>query len=181
MTKQLRDIAAADEQVETQEGAPVGPTIEGVRIHRPVMHLDHRGALFEIYDADPDRWPDPIVWMYHTSLFPGVLKGWFVHDAKTDRYTLVQGEVLCLLYDDRIDSPTRGVSQPVMLSERGNRQLTIPAGVWHLVVNVGRSEAGFINCPTAPYHHEKPDRRKLPWNTDQIPIDVRAYLPAAWL
>lgn len=180
MTKRLRDIATPDQQVETPDGAPVGATIAGVQIHKPVIHVDHRGALFEVYDGDPQRWPDPIVWIYHTSLFPGVIKGWFVHDVKVDRYTLAQGELLCLLYDDRPDSTTSGVSQAVMLSERGNRQITIPAGVWHLIVNVGPSETTVINCPTTPYHPENPDRRGLPWDTDEIPVDVRKYLPAAW-
>ena len=28
-----------------------------------------------------------------------------------------------------------------------------------------------------PYHHEAPDRILLPWDTDELPVDVGSYLP----
>lgn len=180
MTDDLRDRAIKDVAVETRDGEPLGRTIDGLRLIRPVTHADHRGALFEIYDADPDKWPDPVVWIYQTSLLPGVIKGWYVHDHKTDRYTLASGTLLTCFYDDREGSSTRGLTQHATLSERGFRQAVIPAGVWHMSVNVGQVEALLINFPTRPHNHSEPDRRGLPWDTDLIPLDVRALLPASW-
>lgn len=180
MTEQLRDIATPDRQVETADGTPVGPGIEGLQLIRPVQHVDHRGVLFEIYDGDPERFPDPVVWAYQTSLYPGVIKGWFVHDVKTDRYTLASGSLLACFYDDRVDSPTRGNTVTAMLHPRGVRQAIIPVGVWHLIANIGDVDAELVNMPTQPYHREKPDRRGLPWDTAKIPLDVRSLLPANW-
>ena len=180
MSDDLRAMARVDVAVETPEGVPLGPTIDGLRLIKPVTHVDHRGALFEIYDADPVKWPDPVVWIYQTSLYPGVIKGWFVHETKTDRYTITSGTILACFYDDRADSATRGVTQLATLNARGVMQAVIPAGVWHLTVNVGQDEAMLINFPTEPHRHDKPDRRILPWDSEKIPLDVRALLPANW-
>ena len=35
----------------------------------------------------------------------------------------------------------------------------------------------FVNLPTEPYHHEAPDRILLAWDTNELPVDVRHYLP----
>ena len=45
---------------------------------------------------------------------------------------------MVLLYDVRADSPTRGVLQKVVMSDRVVRSLTIPTHVWHLNLNLGR-------------------------------------------
>ena len=176
----LKQAAIKDVKKAERDGTLLGPPIDGLKLIRPVTHADHRGALFEIYDGDTDKWPDPVVWIYQTSLYPGVIKGWFVHDHKSDRYTLSTGTILACFYDGREDSPTFGNSFYATLSERGFRQAFIPAGVWHLTANVGTEEAHLINFPTAPHNHESPDRRGLPWNTDLIPLDVAALLPAQW-
>ena len=91
--------------------------------------------------------------------------------------TLISGEALVLLYDARSSSSTHGVVQKVPLSEQGTRQLLIPAGVWHLTLNIGESEAFLINHPTAQYVHSAPDRLLLPWDSPEIPVDVAALFP----
>ncbi len=180
MSEYLRDIAQADKQVETADGELVAPGIDGLELRKPVQHVDNRGIVFEIYDADPVKFPDPVVWAYQTSVYPGVIKGWFVHDEKIDRYSLASGALLACFYDDRPDSPTRGNSVQAMLHPRGVRQVIIPTGVWHLIANIGDVDAELVNLPTQPYHRETPDRRGLPWDTDKIPLDVRTLLPANW-
>lgn len=180
MGDKLKEVAVKDRKVEEKDGTPVGPGIDGLKLIRPVTHVDNRGALFEIYDGDAEKWPDPIVWIYQTSMYPGVIKGWFVHDHKTDRYTLSSGLILATFYDGREDSPTFGNTVTATMSDRGVRQIVIPPGVWHLIANIGDVEAQLINAPTHAYIHDEPDRRGLPWDTDLIPLDVRSLLPANW-
>lgn len=166
-----------DVQTVTSTGKPTGKSIDGVMLRTPVTHVDHRGALHEIYNGDPDLWPEPAVYVYQSSVFPGQIKGWARHVTKIDRYTLAAGELLVLLYDGRPDSPTHGVLQSVMITARGVRQVRIPSGVWHMLINVGDVEAHVINMPTEAYHHDAPDRILLPWDTDELPVDVRQFLP----
>jgi dTDP-4-dehydrorhamnose 3,5-epimerase len=166
-----------DVQTVTPEGTSTTPAIDGVVLHRPTVQLDHRGALYELYNGNPDLWPVPIVYSYVFTVRPGQMKGWGMHEFKDDRYSLIVGEDVLLLHDDRPGSPSRGVTQPVVLSERGIRQVWIPRGVWHLHYNPTPHEAHIVNFPTEPYHHDAPDRLVLPWDTDELPVDVSTYLP----
>lgn len=166
-----------DAQTVTPAGASVARTIDGVVTHAPVNHVDHRGRVFEVYAGPSELWAAPLVYCYTFTIRAGQTKGWGLHLEKEDRYTLVHGEVLTLLYDAREGSPSHGVLQKVTLTDQGVRQLRIPTGVWHMNVNLGEHEAFLVNHPTAVYHHEAPDRLLLPWDTDQIPVDLAEYVP----
>jgi len=171
------DIGARDIQTVTPSGRSTGTTIDGVVTHRPPAHADHRGLVYEIHNLEPALGVEPVVWAYGDMVRPGQLKGWARHEVKIDRYTLIAGELLVLLHDGRERSPSHGVTQAVVLSPTATRQVRIPVGVWHLLANLGADEAHFVNLPTEPYHHEAPDRFLLPWDTDELPVDVRSYLP----
>jgi dTDP-4-dehydrorhamnose 3,5-epimerase len=166
-----------DVQTVTAEGRSTTPSIEGVVVHTPVTHADARGWVFEMHNLEPALGDEPLVWAYADMVRPGQIKGWARHEVKVDRYTLIAGAMLMLLHDGRTGSPSYGVTQPVLLSSVSARQIRIPVGVWHLIVNPGPDEAYFVNLPTEPYHHDAPDRILLPWDTDELPVDVRAYLP----
>ncbi|MDX6371829.1 MAG: dTDP-4-dehydrorhamnose 3,5-epimerase, partial [Nocardioidaceae bacterium] len=68
-----------DTQTVTSEGKPTTPSIEGVVVHTPPVHLDHRGALYELYNRDPELWSEPIVYSYVFTVRPGQMKGWGMH------------------------------------------------------------------------------------------------------
>ncbi len=162
----------------TKTGQSLARTIDGVKMRSTPNHLDHRGSVFEIFEGDLEFWGTPIVYAYQFSVRPHQMKGWGVHDRKLDRYTIIEGEVLLFLWDDRPDSPTRGVVQKVVMSDRGVRQVIIPVGVWHISVNLSAdTEARLVNFPTEVYHHDAPDRRLLAFDDPSAPIDIRAHLP----
>lgn len=166
-----------DVQTVTAQGENVIKGIAGVMTRAPKTHVDHRGELFEMYTGPDEFFPEPIVWSYHDIVYPGQIKGWARHEVKVDRYTLVAGSLMMLLWDGRADSPTFGREQAVQLSLSGTRQVRIPTGVWHLIFSQGNEPAYFVNFPTQPYHHHEPDRILLPWDTAELPVDVRKYLP----
>lgn len=179
MEERQTRLGDPDPAIVRRDGTSLQPTIDGVKTRTPKNHLDHRGGVFEIFEGvDNEYWDAPIVYAHQFSIRPGQVKGWGIHDTRADRCTLITGEVLVVLYDARFESTSAGVAQKVVLSERGGaRQLTIPSGVWHTHINVGRDEAVLVNFPTEAYRYEGPDRRTLPWNTDQIPVDIPALLP----
>lgn len=172
-------MASGDRDVPTvtPTGQSLAPTIDGVKTRSTVNHVDHRGSVFEIFEGDMAFWGTPIVYAYQFSVRPHQMKGWGLHESKTDRYTIIWGEVLLFLWDDRADSPTRGVVQRIVLSDRAVRQVVIPVGVWHLSLNLGDDEARLINFPTDVYHHDAPDRLLLAWDSPEVPIDLKALLP----
>jgi len=182
MTEKIKldDSALAankDQATVTAQGANLARSIAGTSVQAPVNHVDHRGRVFEVYAGPSDHWKEPLTYCYTFTVRASTTKGWGLHEHKDDRYTLITGEVLVILYDARVDSPTHGLVQRVHLTPQGIRQILIPRGVWHLNLNLGESEAFLINHPTAVYEHGKPDRLLLPWNTDQIPVDVASYFP----
>jgi len=168
----IKDVATV-----TSDGKSLGSGIEGVLTYAPVVHSDHRGRVFEVFPGESEFWDEPVVYCYAWSVRQGMVKGWGLHAEKSDRYTLISGEIVTVLCDARSDSPTHGVVQKVTLSEQGTRQLRIPAGVWHMNVNVGESEAFLINHPTRAYRHGNPDRFLLPWDTSEIPFNLKSLFP----
>lgn len=166
-----------DLQTVTAAGVSVATSIDGVRTHTPVNHVDHRGRVFEIYAGPSEHWIDPLVYCYAFTIRQFQTKGWGLHLYKADRYTLIRGEMLTVLYDARLDSPTHGAAQKVTLAEQGARQLLIPPGVWHMNVNLDEHETYLINHPTEVYHHEAPDRLTLPWDSAALPVALAALFP----
>ena len=169
----------ADELTVTPDGTRVNRAIDGVKTIGPVTHVDHRGRVFEVINPvkDPEFWVDPVIASYVFTIRENTLKGWGVHEHKNDRYCLISGETMTVLFDARFESPTYGTVQEVPLTPNGIRQLLIPAGVWHCSINVAAEETILINFPTQPYRYEAPDRLTLPWQTDSIPVDISRYFP----
>lgn len=173
------DVAASDVATVDSRGQRLGDTINGVLQVQPVNHVDHRGRVFEVFPGVTDEgfWRDPVTYCYAFTVRANQTKGWGLHQYKDDRYTLIDGEVVTVLYDARVDSPTHGVVQKVVLSPQGVRQLLIPVGVWHLNIALGPTEAHLINHPTKPYVHDQPDRMLLPWDSQEIPFDAKSLFP----
>lgn len=172
----LLSRAKKDQPTVSSSGEVISGSINGVVVSKPPVHSDHRGSLVEMF-THPDFWNFNFAYAYQTSIRPGMLKGWFAHEHKNDRYHLVTGELLVLLYDDREDSPTRGLTQKLVLSEATSRQVLIPAQVWHLSLNIGNSDAILVNLPSTHYDHENPDRFYISIDSGDIPVDVRAFFP----
>jgi dTDP-4-dehydrorhamnose 3,5-epimerase len=49
--------------------------------------------------------------------------------------------------------------------------LTIPALVAHGVQNMGVERASFLNFPTQVYRHDRPDKRRIPFDSPLIPFE----------
>src|SRR5438093_3144701 len=151
-------------QTVTADGERVSPVPYGVKFHDVTTQADERGHVFELYDS---RWgwhPDPMVFAYMFTIRPGMAKGWGLHKIHDDRYAIIEGEMLSVLYDERPDSPTYGLVSEVVLSEHRRRLMCIPAGVWHAHRNLGQKDVKGVNFPTTPSEHEHPHKSALPLN-----------------
>lgn len=177
MNQHSTSAGTQDRATVTSDGRSVAPVIDGLKTKETVVHVDHRGRLFEVFNPADDYWSGPVVHSYVFTVRPGTIKGWGVHDHKFDRYCIISGEMLVVLWDGRDASPTFGLVQEVVLAPEGTRMLTTPPGVWHANINLGTTECMVMNHPTMPYDYEHPDRRLLPWDTTEIPVDLRTYFP----
>jgi dTDP-4-dehydrorhamnose 3,5-epimerase len=164
-----RSIATKRPQTVTPEGERIDPLIDGVRIRPARTHSDARGTLCEIYDPAWGFSDEPLVYSYQVTIRPGITKGWVQHRTYDDRLFFSLGTARVVLYDDRDDSPTRGLVNERCFDEHNRSLVRIPAGVWHAVTNVGTTDCLMVNVPTRPYRHEDPDKWELPPDTDAIP------------
>jgi len=161
--------AVKDEATVTSEGASLQEPIDGVSLRRPPTHADERGTITEVYDVRWEFTDDPVVYVYHVTIRPGQIKGWVVHLEQNDRLFAHAGVLKVVLYDARTDSPTFGRLNVFHLGGHDRALLSIPAGVYHAVQNVGDSEGAFVNLPSQPYQHDDPDKYRLPIDNDVIP------------
>jgi dTDP-4-dehydrorhamnose 3,5-epimerase len=159
-------------QTVTPAGERLDRSIDGVRLRPAITHSDERGSLTEIDDPGWGFTDEPVVYVYEARIHPGQKKGWIVHFEQDDRLFFSVGSAKVVLYDARTGSPTQGLVQELFLGSVNRGLLRIPAGVVHAVVNVGPDEVRFVNLPTRPYRHERPDKLRFPLDTDAIPYEL---------
>jgi dTDP-4-dehydrorhamnose 3,5-epimerase len=176
MENEVVPHARKDPATVTSDGARLDELIAGVIVRDAITHVDERGELCEIYDP---RWgvtSAPLFYVYQAALRPGVVKGWVYHKGQEDRLFASLGHMKVVLYDQRTDSPTRGLVNEIYLSERRRRLLIIPRLVVHAVQNVGTVDAVFINMPTAPYIHDNPDKFRISLDSKEVPYSFAPKL-----
>src|SRR5215218_5209516 len=69
----------------TASGERVESRIDGVRVRPAVVQSDARGSLTEIYSPAWGFTEEPVVYVYASTIRPGVKKGWIVHVEQDDR------------------------------------------------------------------------------------------------
>ncbi len=158
-----------DAQTVAPDGTEIAPRIDGVTVRPAVTHVDERGEICEIFSPAWSIDPGPLVYVYQTSVRPGMIKGWVYHEEQDDRLFVSIGALKIVLYDPREGSPTQGMVNEIFITERNRGLVFIPRLVLHAVQNIGTTEAIFINMPTRPYNHANPDKYRVPLNSPQVP------------
>lgn len=146
---------------------------DGVIFRDLTTHADLRGSVIELFNPNWEWHPEPLRHSYVFTIRPGMAKGWGMHKRASDRYAMLLGEMLTVLYDGREGSPTQGMVAEVTLSEHRRRLMAIPPGVWHANVNLGSKDAVIINFKTEPYDHDDPDKYLRPLDSDDIPYEFK--------
>lgn len=144
--------------------------IKGVETKQLKPIADERGYLMEILRSDEK------IFMhfgqgYITTAYPGVIKAWHMHKKQTDFQCIIKGMGKIVLFDDRENSPTRGMINEFFAGERNPVLIKIPPEIWHGVKCIGTEMLILVNFPTQPYNRENPDEFRLPYNTEKIPYD----------
>jgi dTDP-4-dehydrorhamnose 3,5-epimerase len=93
-----------------------------------------------------------------------------------DRLCVISGLVKIVVFDGRLDSPTRGHLTEIVVSERNPGLLIVPPCLDHSWKNIGVTEAIIINMPTEMYNYEDPDALDMPWDS----ATARELIPYTW-
>lgn len=104
--------------------------IEGVIItDKPSIH-DERGYIqhfMRIDDYEYTKFGE----VYFSIAYKNVVKAWHLHTEMTLNYLCVYGMIKLVLFDDRENSPTRGILNEFFIGEKNQKMITIPKSVWN--------------------------------------------------
>lgn len=165
----MLEASVQDQRTVDDNRRSIAPLLDGMSVREGIRHDDDRGSVTEIYDPRWNWHPDPLVFSYVFTIRPGLVKGWGLHKLHEDRYFVISGELELVLYDPRPDSSTFGKICKVYLSGMRPRLVNVPKFVWHADRNIGTTDVVVVNFPTIQYDHSKPDKYRLPLDTDLIP------------
>ena len=149
--------------------------IDGVMTKKLKVIPDERGRLMECLRNDDDLFVG-FGQFYMTTTFPGVVKGWHLHDVQYDNIVCVKGMIKLVLHDAREGSATRGETDEFFLGEHNPLLVRVPSGIWHGWKCVSPEEAYIVNAPTEVYKYDAPDQQELPHDSPEIPYDWNVKL-----
>ena len=89
---------------------------------------------------------------------------------------MVSGLVKIVVFDGRNGSPTYGLANEFLVSEKNPGLLIIPPNLYHGWKNIGIVEAIIINMPDRMYDYEAPDALDLPWDSEA----AKRIIPYRW-
>lgn len=141
---------------------------EGVRVI-PLRRIpDERGTIFHMLSSTDEHFQQ-FGEIYFTTIYDGVVKGWHKHRDMTLNYACIHGRIKLVIYDDRIDSPTRGDLVEIFLGPDDHSLVVIPPGLWSGFKGMTSPFAIIANCCTHP--HDPSRTTRLDPFTNDIPYD----------
>lgn len=142
--------------------------IHGVEIHPLKQIHDERGKIMHMLRNDLPFF-NQFGEIYFSCVYPGAIKGWHIHSQMYLNYAVVHGSIKFVLYDNRIDSETRGEIQEIFLGPENYCLVTVPPFVWNGFKGIGTEQAIVANCSSIPHDSSEIDR--LDPFDPQIPYD----------
>lgn len=101
----------------------------------------------------------------YSILNPGGVKGWHLHLNQTDIWFVPPESTITVgLYDLRRDSPTKDLSQKLILGNHKAQLLLIPPGVAHGVTNNNPYPVSMFYFVDQQFNLDNPDEYRLPWD-----------------
>lgn len=142
--------------------------IDGVLVTPLKQILDERGKVMHMLRADAPHFSH-FGEIYFSSVYPGAIKAWHLHREMTLNYAVPHGRIKFVLYDDRSESPTRGVVQEFFLGPDHYCLVTVPPLVWNGFKGIGDETAIVANCASIP--HDPDEILRRPAFDPSIPYD----------
>ena len=132
--------------------------IEGVTLTPLRQIFDERGKVMHMLREDSPVFSH-FGEIYFSCTYSGVVKAWHLHKRMTLNYSVIYGEIKCVLYDDRPGSSTRGCVEEYFLSPENYFLLTVPPQVWNGWKGLGEHTSIVANCATMAHDPDEIERR----------------------
>lgn len=132
--------------------------IDGVVVTPLKQIFDERGKVMHMMREDSPQF-QRFGEIYFSLTNPGAVKAWHRHRRMTINYAVIFGEIKCVLYDDRPDSPTNGEVSELFFSPENYCLVTIPPLIWNGFKGIGDKAAIVANCATLAHDPDEIERR----------------------
>jgi len=142
--------------------------IDGVVIKKLAQFHDERGKVMRLLDSSSENFA-AINEVYFSCIYANAIKGWHRHKMMTLNYASIFGSVKCVLFDDRDNSPTKGVIQEIFLSPENYCLISVPPKIWNGFKGLGTDMSTVVNCASMIHEDDEVDK-KDPFDND-IPYD----------
>lgn len=106
---------------------------------------DERGTIMHMLRADDPHFVG-FGEIYFSTIYRNVVKGWHRHHEMTLNYACVFGRVKLALFDDRPQSPSRGVLMEQFLGPDHYALVQIPPGIWNGFKGMSDPHSIIANC-----------------------------------
>lgn len=135
--------------------------IEGVFLH-PLKQISvPKGDLWHAFKVSDEGFVG-FGEAYFTQIEPHQVKGWKRHNRYVLNIVVIVGAVKFVIYDDRVNSVTKGQFEEVVLSPTDNYQrLTIAPGLWMAFVGVSEQTNMLMDLIPELHNPEEADRKEL--------------------
>jgi dTDP-4-dehydrorhamnose 3,5-epimerase len=142
--------------------------IHGINIHPLRQIPDERGKIMHMLRCDDGHF-ERFGEIYFSVVYPGVVKGWHLHKTMGLNYAVISGMIKLVLYDDRENSPSRGLVEEIFIGESNYCLVQIPPGVWNGFKGIGTLPSIVANCATHP--HDPDEITRIDACDPRIPYD----------
>lgn len=124
--------------------------IQGVVITPLKQIPDERGKVMHMLRSDAPVFSS-FGEVYFSCVYPGAIKAWHQHRKMVLNYAVPSGAIKLVLFDDRLNSPTKGELQEIFMGPDNYVLVTIPAMVWNGFKGIGTETAIVANCASIPH------------------------------
>lgn len=141
--------------------------IEGVVLTPLKQIKDERGAVFHVMKNDSETFYS-FGEAYFSKINKKVIKGWKSHKEMKQNFCVPYGKLKLVLFDNRINSNSKGVINEIILSDDKNYiRVTIPENIWYSFKCLSDDYCLLLNI--ANIKHNKNESIQMDLNNNIIP------------
>ncbi len=136
--------------------------IKDVKITPLKIISDNRGSVMHMLRNDSPIFKS-FGEIYFSTINENSIKAWHLHKKSTLNYVCISGKVKLVLFDNRVNSDTKGKIEEINLSPKNYFLVTIPPNIWNGFKGLEKPNSIIANCLDLP-HDEKEMLRIEPFD-----------------
>lgn len=131
--------------------------------------FDDRGAVFHFLRSDSKNFKT-FGESYFSIVNPSIIKGWKIHTKIYQNFCVPHGAVKFVVFDNRENSPTKGVIQEIILDNQLNYfLLSMPPELWYSFKCISKEASIISNIIDMP--HSSDESKIMPIINNEIPYE----------